>query len=156
MLQIQKEVIMNRIPTISVAALATVIFATLALSANNPMKNDLRTGIDQVCASGNYAAVLTGWELNGTTPTGKATYTSSDNRLIVEVKNVKLKDGTVLEVLIGDEKIGRLEPLKDGSAKASIVAEDKLDEKSRIRVFDDDRPIVSANLHCEAAQDSSN
>jgi len=45
-----------------------------------------------------------------------------------------------------------MEPLKDGSAKASITTKEDLDEKSRVRVFDDDRPIVSANLQCDASE----
>jgi hypothetical protein len=146
---------MNRKPTLSVAAFVTLICATVVLSANELVRN-VEAVPDQVCGSGKYSAKLTGWDLNGATPVGEASYDASDNRLIVEVKNLKLKDGTILDVLIGDDKIGQMEPLKDGSAKASIVSKDELDEKSRVRVFDEDRPIVSANLQCEASQDGLN
>jgi hypothetical protein len=107
------------------------------------------------CGTGQYEAQLTGWTLNEMTPTGTARYSAKDKLLEIEVEKVKLKDGTVLEVLIGDDKIGKMEPLKDNSAKAVIVVEDDLDEKSRVRIFNDDVPILSANLSCDAAQDAT-
>jgi hypothetical protein len=64
---------------------------------------------------------------------------------------VDLKDGTVLDVRIGDDKIGKMEPLKGKSAGAVITVEDELDENSRVRIFNDDVPILSANLSCDAS-----
>jgi len=142
---------MNRKTTRSVV-LMTFITGVLTMSANGYFAwNGVRTQ-KAVCGSGQFSAVLTGWDLNGSTPKGEASYDSNKNLLSVDVQNVKLKDGTVLDVLIGDDKIGRMEPLKDGSAKATITTKEDLDEKSRVRVFDDDRPIVSANLQCDASE----
>jgi hypothetical protein len=141
---------MNRKATISVVLLM-LMTAVVAVSANVffAAANDRQTSI---CGSGQYTAVLTGWDLDGKTPKGEASYDSNKNQLSVSVENVKLKNGTVLDVLEGDDKLAKMGPLNDGSATASITVKDKLDEKSRIRVLDDDRPIVSANLACDTSQ----
>jgi hypothetical protein len=102
-----------------------------------------------VCESGIFSADLTGWALEGETPRGKALYNASQRRLEVEVTNVKLNEGLVLDVRIGDDKIGQMEPLKGGSAKTSITVNESLTEDSRVRVFNDEVPILSANLRCE-------
>jgi hypothetical protein len=131
------------------------ISAALALTADGYFGGDVQTKMT-VCGTGMYSANLTGWELNGLTPKGEAAYDANKNVLNVEVQNVKLKDGTVLDVRIDDDKIGRMEPLKGGSAKAAITPKDKLDETNRVRVFDDDRPVVSANLQCDTSQPAQN
>jgi hypothetical protein len=140
---------MNRKTTLSVAF--TAFLFLLALSANSRMST-ADAAQKARCGSGSFTAALTGWDLNGLTPKGEASYNAKDNQLVVEVSDVRLKDGTVLDVRIGDDKIGRMEPLKDGAAKGAITTKDDLDEESRVRVLDDDRPIVSANLKCEAAE----
>ena len=140
---------MSRNTTLSVTIIIIAI-AFVAMQANFTFAMG-GTVYQAACGTGTYAAKLTGWALNGATPEGEAAYDANKDELSVEVKNVKLKDGTVLNLLIGDDKIGKLEPLKDGSARAAITLKDKLDEKSRVRVLDDDRPIVSANLQCDAS-----
>ena len=145
---------MSRNTTLSVTIMILAI-ALIAMQANFTFAVG-STVYPAACGTGMYTATLTGWDLNGATPKGEAEYDSSKDQLNVEVKNVKLKDGTILEILIGDDKIGKLEPLKDGTAKAMITLKDELDEKSRVRVLDDDRPIVSANLQCDASQPDKN
>ena len=134
------------------AATALVVFALLTwgLAAQ---ANDL----DRLaaCGTGQYQALLTGWTLNGSTPTGNAHYSSKDKRLEIKVEKVDLKDGTVLDVRIGDDKIGKMEPIKDKSATTVITIEDELDEKSRVRIFNDDVPILSANLACDSSPEAT-
>jgi hypothetical protein len=152
----KQEVEMNRKTTLSVALMMVAAAALYALSANVLQAIGATVSQTAVCGAGQYTAVLTGWDLNGATPKGEAAYNLNEDKLIVEVQNVKLKDGVVLDVLIGDDKVGKMQPLKNGSATATITLKDKLDEKSRVRVFDDDRPIVSANLKCDASQPDQN
>jgi hypothetical protein len=142
---------MNRKTTLSVALMLS-ISAALALTADGYFGGDVQPKLF-ACGTGIYTADLTGWELSGAIPKGEASYDANKNVLTVDVQNVKLKDGTVLDVRIGDDRIGRMDPLKDGSAKAAITPKEKLDDSSRVRVLeDDDRPIVSANLKCDSSQ----
>jgi hypothetical protein len=101
------------------------------------------------CPSGHSAARLTGWMLNGKRPVGTAKYNEATKTLEVEVKAVALPDGKRLNILIGDDRIGEMEPLEGGSARVVLMR--ALRDKARVRVFDEDRPLVSANLKCVAA-----
>lgn len=102
-----------------------------------------------VCPTGKLSVRLTGWTLNGKMPTGFAEFSTKDKQLKVSVDSVVLDDGTKLDVLIGDDKIGEIEGLKNGTAKASLNPTEVIKEGSRVRVFNDERPIVSANLACD-------
>jgi hypothetical protein len=101
------------------------------------------------CPSGHAEARLTGWTLNGKTPVGLAKYDEATGLLEVSVDAVSLADGKVLSILIGEDRVGELQPLKDGKATGTITRQ--LADNARVRVFDADRPIVSANLQCVAA-----
>lgn len=105
------------------------------------------------CPSGMMSARLTGWHLNEKLPRGTADFNLATKQLEVAVTNVALPDGTVLNVLDGDDRIGSLPPLKRGGASVNITA-NTLKEDSRIRILHDDRPIVSANLKCDAVEPS--
>jgi hypothetical protein len=98
------------------------------------------------CPGGHSAAKLTGWMLNDKTPVGNATYDATTKSLEVTVESVALPDGTRLAVLIGDDKIGDMEPLKQGSARVVLIRQ--LTDQARVRVIAGDRPVVSANLQC--------
>ena len=98
------------------------------------------------CPSGRSTAKLTGWMLNNKTPVGRANYDEAAKGLEITVENVALPDGTVMSILIGEEKIGEMAPLKDGAAR--VVLTRPLSDQARVRIFDADRPIVSANLQC--------
>jgi hypothetical protein len=102
--------------------------------------------LPSACPSGRSAARLTGWMLNNKTPVGKASFDEGTKSLEVTVESVALPDGTRLSVLIGEEKIGDMEPLKDGSAR--VVLTRAVADQARVRVLNADRPIVSANLQC--------
>ncbi len=101
------------------------------------------------CPSGHSVARLTGWTLNNESPKGTATYAEAAKRLEVIVSSVGLPDGTRLSVFDGEDRIGDMDPLKSGEAKASLVA--TLRDEARIRILDNDRPILSANLRCVTA-----
>lgn len=131
------------------AAFAVAAFAGLALWIA-PVFFDVASAPAQ-CRSNTMSARLTGWTLNGKTPHGTADFDVSTNKLEVAVSAVALPDGTVLDVLAGDNKIGSMQALKSGEATATITS-NRLREDSRIRVLNDDRPIVSANLHCDTAE----
>lgn len=130
--------------SIAVVAWAAFPFSTSFLGE----LNNASSGAFQ-CPSGYASARLTGWRLNNETPSGTAQYNESSRSLQVSVESVALPDGRVLSVLIGDEPIGQLQPLKGGMATGSITRQ--LPEGARVRVFDEDRPIVSANLQCSQA-----
>ena len=133
-------------------AAALVVFALLIWGSVAPAS---ASDIAAACGTGQYEAVLTGWTLNEMTPTGIAQYSAKDKRLEIQVEKVKLKDGTVLDVRIGDDKVGKMEPLKGNTAKAVIVVDDDLDERSRVRIFNDDVPILSANLSCDSSPETT-
>ncbi|PYT00437.1 MAG: hypothetical protein DMF63_07670 [Acidobacteria bacterium] len=101
------------------------------------------------CPSARSAAKLTGWALNNKNPFGDAVYDESAKSLVITVSNVALPNGTRLSILTGDEKIGEMEPLKEGSARGVVTH--ILPDNARVRVFSDDRPIVSANLQCSTS-----
>ncbi len=125
----------------AVALVAWLAFPTLNLRS--------QMAAAPACPSGRYSAKLTGWMLDGKTPVGTADYDHNTRRLEVTVSSVALADGTNLAVLIGDDRIGELAPLKDGSATGQIMRQ--LPDGARVRVFHGERPIVSANLVCVAA-----
>ena len=109
----------------------------------------------QQCPSGQAAAKLTGWPLNGKNPVGDAKYDEVKQVLEVSVDLVALPDGRVLSILIGEDRIGEMQPLKDGKSSGSVTR--AVPHDARVRVFDADRPIVSANLRCvEATQPPAN
>ncbi|MEO8650174.1 MAG: hypothetical protein ABI539_13495 [Acidobacteriota bacterium] len=96
------------------------------------------------CPSGFSTARLIGWNLDNKQPLGKAVFDETKNRLEVSVENVGLPDGHQLSVLIGDDRIGSIGALKEGSASGAV--DRQLKSGARVRIFDDDRPIVSGNL----------
>jgi hypothetical protein len=106
------------------------------------------------CQTGKFAARLTGWTLNAKTPRGTADFTLTDKQLTVSVSSVALPDGTKLDILIDDDEVGVLEGLKDGEGKASITVSDKIEDGARVRILNDERPVVSGDLKCETAEGS--
>ena len=114
-----------------------------------PISDRLMGQVRNQCPSGHSAARLTGWPLNGATPKGLAKFNETTRLLEVSVESVELPDGKILSVLIGEDRIGQLEPLKDGKAVGTVTR--AIADAARVRVFDGDRPIVSANLACVSA-----
>lgn len=106
------------------------------------------------CQTGKFAARLTGWTLNAKTPRGTADFTLTGKQLTVSVSSVALPDGTKLDILIDDDKVGAFEGLKDGEGKASITVSEKIEDGARVRILNDERPVVSGDLKCEAAESS--
>lgn len=102
------------------------------------------------CQSGKLFARLTGWTLNNNTPSGTAIFDEKTRQLTIAVESVALPDGNKLSVHVGDDEIGEFETLKKGSA--TITISQNLSEGARVRVLDDDRPVVSGNLVCEKVQ----
>lgn len=102
------------------------------------------------CQSGKLFARLTGWTLNNNTPSGTAIFDEKTRQLTIAVESVALPDGNKLSVHVGDDEIGEFETLKKGSATITITQ--NLSEGARVRVLDDDRPVVSGNLVCEKVQ----
>ena len=98
------------------------------------------------CPGSRSAAKLTGWTLNNKTPVGTAKYDESNKSLEISVESVGLPDGTRLSVFIAEEKIGEIEPLKDGAGR--VVLNHAVPDQARVRVLAGDRPVVSANLKC--------
>ena len=101
------------------------------------------------CPSGQASAQLTGWSLNGKMPSGSAKYTEATKQLEVAVASISLPNGKVLSVFIGEDRIAELPPLKDGMTEGTITR--ALEDGARVRVFDGDRPLLSANLKCDEA-----
>ena len=128
---------------------SVLMILVLALWSAVPVTDSLFGQTGAQCPSGHSEARLTGWPLNGKTPSGTAKFNESTQVLEVSVKGVALPDGTVLTVFIGDDRIGQLEPLKDGIASGTITR--SIPDASRVRVFSSERPLVSANLACVAA-----
>lgn len=104
----------------------------------------------QTCTSGKMSAKLTGWMLNNKMPSGTAEYDESTRQLKVTVSGVAVADGTELDVLIGDDRVGKMPGLKNQTADATISLQQSLKAGDRVRVFNDERPIVSQNLACVA------
>lgn len=126
-----------------------ILFASLVASlyqGTATAANESASESPMSCPSGRAAARLTGWTLNEKTPVGRAEYDESAKSLEVTVESVALPDGTRLAVFIGEEKIGDMEPLKQGVA--TFVVSKTLADGAAVLVFDADRPIVSANLQC--------
>ncbi len=138
-------------------ALIAMLAATAALAftlTDRPiLAHETDNTTNAPCPSGKMTANLTGWTLNNMIPKGTASYEESTKQLKISLESVKLDDGTVLTIESDDDKIGEVTSLKDGNAEASINVADGLKEKDRIRIVEDERPIVSGNLTC-AAQSS--
>ena len=129
----------------ALAWIAAPVFSILKTDAATPAAAAIAP-----CPSGRSAARLTGWMMNNKMPVGKASYDEQSQRLEVSVDSVSLPDGHQLAVLVGDNRIGELKALSGGSAAATINRIVK--EGSRVRVLDDDRPVVSGNLVCDNSQ----
>jgi len=67
------------------------------------------------------------------------------------VDQVSLPDGTKLEVLVGDKKVGELDGLAKGESKGQITLEKDLAAGDRVRILNDKRPVVSGNLTCDSS-----
>lgn len=127
---------------------AVTIFAVCAWVAL-PIVNSAKDAVFQdTCASGKSSANLTGWPIDGKYPAGSAEFDRETNRLTVTARSVPLEDGTILRVLIGDDRIGEMQPLKAGETQVVITGSDKVDVDSRVRVFNKDVPLMSGNLVC--------
>jgi hypothetical protein len=129
--------------------IAAAAWISLPVSDLFQPKTESAAAQHMLCPSGQSRARLTGWMLGNKTPVGSATYDEAKRQLAISVESVGLEDGKVLSVLIGDERIGQLQPLKDGKATGAI--NQTIPDGARVRVFDVDRPIVSANLACADA-----
>ena len=129
--------------------LAAVCWIVIPVLKESRSTERVRAESVEQCPGGRAEARLTGWTLNGKTPVGVAKYDEATGLLEVSVDAVAIADGKVLSILIGEDRVGELKPLKDGKASGTITR--KLDHNARVRVFDADRPIVSANLQCVAA-----
>ena len=126
-----------------------IVVIVLATWSVGPVTDRLFGQAGAQCPSGHSEAQMTGWPLNGKTPSGTAKFNESTRVLEVSIDGVALRDGTVLTVHIGDDRIGQLAPLKDGVASGTITRQ--IPDAARVRVFDSERPLVSANLVCVAA-----
>jgi hypothetical protein len=137
----------SRIAVTAMLALSAILAITL---------NDKPARANEIlkpaqCDTGMMAANLTGWTLNNVFPKGQATFNVSTKQLKVTVSSVKLDDGTTLNVQSDGEDTGSLPALKDGAAEMSFTVKNDLKEGDRIRVIDDDRPVVSGKLACSKA-----
>ena len=129
--------------SIAIAAWVAIPFSTSFISESSA------ADVPEQCPSGYAQARLTGWRLNNQTPRGTADFNETTRTLTVSVESVGLPDGRILLILLGDDRIGQLSPLKDGQATGTVTRD--IPAGARIRVFDEDRPIVSANLQCAPA-----
>jgi hypothetical protein len=111
---------------------------------------------DGPCASGRSTAKLTGWEFQGATPNGTAAYNAETRELNVTVASVNLDDGVKLRVYIDDDRIGEMNALAAGKAETVIKVTKGLSSGDRVRVFYDDRPLVSGGLVCDGAETKTN
>ena len=125
--------------------IAAPVFSILKTDAATPASAAIAP-----CPSGRSVARLTGWMMNNKMPVGKAIYDQQSQKLEVSVNSVALPDGSQLSVLAGDNRIGELKALTGGSAAATINR--NLKEGSRVRILDNDRPVVSGNLVCDNSQ----
>ncbi len=129
------------------AMVAVLSWVTFPISSLFPLGAE--PVVLKACPSGQSLARLTGWMLNNRYPKGSGKYVERTNQIEVTVDNVSLPDGTVLSVLIGEENIGSLPALKAESATGVFTK--TLAEGVRVRVFHQDRPVISGNLQCAAA-----
>lgn len=139
----------TRIAAVAVLALA----ALLAITLNDKPTHatEIRESDTAQCASGVMTANLTGWTLNNVFPKGEAAFNAKTKQLKITVSSVKLDDGTSLNVEADGDEAGSLPALKDGTAEMSFTVSKVLEEGDRIRVTDEDRPIVSGDLVCSKA-----
>ncbi len=136
-----------------IAAAAVLAFSALlliTLSDDQTHANEIISEPAQ-CTSGAMTANLTGWTLNNVFPKGEAVFNAKTKQLKVKVSSVKLDDGTSLKVEADGDEAGSLPALKDGAAEMSFTISKSLDEGDRVRVVDDERPIVSGDLVCSKA-----
>ena len=135
---------MTRKPLVLFAAISVAAWIAFPISGMFAVRADDH---HTPCPSGRAVARLTGWSMNGTIPRGTAVYDEKSRMLEVTVESVSLADGQQLRVSIGDDRIGNLAALKSGASTASLTHDLKAGD--RVRVLDDDRPIVSGNLKCD-------
>ena len=143
-----KRSLYSRTSGVGILVLLAAIILPLSLFAS--LKAQSSPVAVDTCSSGKLSASLTGWMMNDELPNGSAAFDAEKNQLTVSVESVKLPDGTKLEILIGDKKIGELDGLTKGESKAQITLEKDLSEGARVRVLSDKRPVVSGNLTCES------
>lgn len=136
----------NAIRTLTLGGALVVVALTIWTAI--PSVDATANAGEQTCGSGKYEANLTGWPMDGKYPAGSAAFDQQSGQLTVSVTSVPLPDGTTLNVLIGDDRIGELEPIKNGEAKAVITGSDKVEGDSRVRVLNKEVPVVSGNLTC--------
>ena len=137
--------------TSGVGILALLAAIILPLSFFSSLKAQPSQDMDDTCTSGKLSASLTGWMMKNQMPSGTAGFDADKNQLSVAVDNVNLSDGTKLEVLIGDKKVGELDGLAKGESKAQITLEKDLSAGDRVRILNDKRPVVSGNLTCDSS-----
>lgn len=138
----------SRIAVIAVLALSAIL--AISLNDKPTHANEIISEPAQ-CTSGTMAANLTGWTLNNAFPKGEATFDAKTKQLKVTVSSVKLDDGTSLKVEADGDEAGSLPALKDGASEMSFSFAKALNEGDRVRVLDDERPIVSGDLVCSKA-----
>jgi len=139
----------SRIAAAAVLALSAIFAITLTDKTTHA--NETASQEPAQCASGIMSANLTGWTLNNVFPKGEATFDAKAKKLTVKVSSVKLDDGTKLAVEADGRDAGELPELKEGSAEMSFNVAKELNEGDRVRVMDEDRPVVSGDLVCSKA-----
>lgn len=130
------------------ALLAAIVLPLSFFSSLNAQPSKIG---DDGCTSGKLSASLTGWMMKNEMPNGTAGFDEGKNQLSVTVDHVSLPDGTKLEVLIGDKKVGELDGLAKGESKGQITLGKDLSAGDRVRILNDKRPVVSGNLTCDAS-----
>jgi hypothetical protein len=125
--------------------LALALLAWVGIPVSFSLDSSLQSAAS-LCPSGSAQARLTGWILNSKMPVGTANYNESTKQLDIAVESVALADGTTLLVFEGDNRLGQLKPLKDGSASGTVTA--TVPDAARLRILNGETPIVSANLKC--------
>ncbi|HTK38622.1 MAG TPA: hypothetical protein VL325_09030 [Pyrinomonadaceae bacterium] len=145
-----KRSLYSRISGVGILALLAAIILPLSFYSSLNAQSS-RQAADDGCSSGKLSASLTGWMMDNEMPTGAAGFDADKKQLSVSVESVKLPDGTKLEVLIGDKKVGELNGLAKGESKGQITLDRDLSAGDRIRILNDKRPVVSGNLTCDAS-----
>jgi len=137
--------------TSGVGILALIAAIILPLSFFSSLKAQTTQSVDDTCTSGKLSASLTGWMMKNQMSNGTAAFDADKNQLSVMVDQVSLPDGTKLEVLVGDKKVGELDGLAKGESKGQITLEKDLAAGDRVRILNDKRPVVSGNLTCDSS-----
>jgi len=145
-----KRSLNSRTSGVGILALLAAIILPLSFYSSLSAQEASQAANDG-CTNGKLSASLTGWMMNNEMPTGTAGFDADKKQLSVSVTSVKLPDGTKLEVLIGDKKIGELDGLAKGESKGQITIDRDLSAGDRVRILNDKRPVVSGNLTCDAS-----